>query len=160
MMNYILKVKLVDTDISRKIAVPQGLGFDGLHGVLQAVLGFENEHMHEFEIMNRKIVPVYDEEDLDYMEDGAIAEYDAKFDLLICNVKKFIYRYDFGDSWEATITVEGQEEGEAVPKLLSYRGKMALEDCGGPDGLKENTDARDKVYPEIINDMLYDMFYM
>lgn len=157
MKNYLLEVKLNDTDIERRISVPRGFGFDCLHDVLQLVLGFEDEHLHEFDADGIRIVASYESEDNDddFFDEESLHEFDAQFDILILNSEKIIYRYDYGDGWEAEIKFLGEVEGEFYPQLLSYKGKMAKEDCGGPDGLKGY---RKVVKVNEINMILREMF--
>ncbi len=157
MKNYLLEVKLNDTDIERRISVPRGFGFDCLHDVLQLVLGFEDEHLHEFDADGIRIVASYESEDNDddFFDEESLHEFDAQFDILILNSEKIIYRYDYGDGWEAEIKFLGEVEGESYPQLLSYKGKMAKEDCGGPDGLKGY---RKVVKVNEINMILREMF--
>jgi hypothetical protein len=50
---------------------------------------------------------------------------------------KFVYEYDFGDSWEHTILVEKilePEPGAHYPRCLTGRRACPPEDCGGAWG--------------------------
>jgi hypothetical protein len=51
------------------------------------------------------------------------------------SMRRFLYRYDFGDDWEHDITVERVESG-GDPTLRCTGGARACppEDCGGPHG--------------------------
>lgn len=49
--------------------------------------------------------------------------------------QKFVYIYDFGDSWEHSIVVEKVvQESDNKIAVLAGKGKCPPEDCGGPWG--------------------------
>lgn len=116
----------------------------------------ESEHLHEFDADGIRIVTSYEsEDDDDFFDEEVLHEFDAQFDILILNSEKITYRYDYGDGWEAEVKFLGEVEGESYPQLLSYKDKMAKEDCGGPDGLKGY---RKVVKVNEINMILREMF--
>ena len=50
--------------------------------------------------------------------------------------------YDFGDGWRVLLTIEDVFEdkdlpGKELPRVLAGEGFGIIEDCGGPDGLKQ-----------------------
>lgn len=96
-----------------------------------------------------------EDDDDDFFDEEVLHEFDAQFDILILNSEKISYCYDYGDGWEAEVKFLGEVEGESYPQLLSYKGKMAKEDCGGPDGLKGY---RKVVKVNEINMILREMF--
>ncbi len=54
-------------------------------------------------------------------------------------LEKFVYVYDFGDSWVHDITVENIDQDDELdyPICLAGKGACPLEDCGGPWGYEE-----------------------
>ena len=57
---------------------------------------------------------------------------------------KFQYEYDFGDSWEHLILVEGLlllEEPAKLPACIGGQRACPPEDCGGAGGYQEMLDA-------------------
>lgn len=127
---YQLKVTLKNSKppIWRRIQVAGDTSLDKLHLILQTVMGWENDHLHQF-----KIGPDYysaEDADLD-------CEDETQFDLseVVSGVKqKFLYEYDFGDSWEHEIVVEKilqPEAGVHYPVCLAGKRAGPPEDSGG-----------------------------
>ena len=93
-----------------------------LHRILQRVMGWEGSHLYQFVIGG-----------IAYGEPGMLGELDVKdartvtLDTLVRGEKsKFLYEYDFGDSWEHELLVEKilpLEEGKRYPVCLT--GKRA-----------------------------------
>lgn len=131
MKGYLLKVKVTGTDLEREIEIPYNLSFEDLHNVLQIVFGFENEHLHEFQFGDTRIVPIYTDEDLDYMEEGDLMEQEANLDDIFSKIKNISYTYDFGDCWDMEIEITLAENVLSYPRLVSFVGDMLEEDCGG-----------------------------
>jgi len=55
-------------------------------------------------------------------------------DLLQKEKDKIVYEYDFGDSWEHTVTLEkilDPEEGQVYPVCIKGKRACPPEDCGG-----------------------------
>lgn len=132
MKGYLLKVTVNNTGLEREVEIPHNLSFEELHDVLQIVFGFENEHLHEFQFGNTRIVPIYIDEDLDYMEEGDLMEQEAKLDEIFGKIKNISYTYDFGDCWDMEIEIKPTECAQSYPRLVSFVGGMLEEDCGGP----------------------------
>lgn len=125
---YSLKVSLDDSRplIWRRILVRE-ISLETLHHVIQVAFGWEDAHLHGFEIKNVS-VPV--------AEDGArIDERQISIaQLHAARIKKFQYVYDFGDLWEHSIWIERAtvtQVTNVLPKCLAGRGHCPLEDVGG-----------------------------
>jgi hypothetical protein len=118
----------------RRVTVPASLPLDAFHEVLQAVMGWENVHLHSFADAAVGYGPV--ETDLD-MED------EAEFTVAHLGWSpgdRFTYTYDFGDDWVHDIRVEDiiMTGGKARrPVLLAGKGACPPEDCGGPWGYQD-----------------------
>ena len=139
---YQIKISLkgFKPKIWRRIQTPE-MSLDVLSYVIELVMGWDGGHLHHFEI------------DCDYygdptMIDGVADEEETILsDLTMFNQKrrkKFIYLYDFGDSWEHEIVIEKQFESmEEWPHPRCVAGKNACppEDCGGVWGYAEILDA-------------------
>ncbi len=63
--NYLLRIKLSDTKISRDFVVPNIISLDRLHDVIQIVMGWEDYHLHEFKIGKQRYTEVTLEDDSD-----------------------------------------------------------------------------------------------
>ena len=132
---FILRVSLdrIKPTIWRRLAVPSSITLDLLHDILQVVMGWEDYHLHEFTIGERRFT-----EDPENPDEGE-EEWGIVLGHLITKAKaKFGYRYDFGDGWQHTITVERISNVPAGHYLdiLCLEGKRSCppEDVGGPLG--------------------------
>ena len=137
MKKYILRLKLEDTDIWRRVSLTSGMTVSDLHTIIQIVFGWEDYHLHEFTVGDMAIGMMDDEEDIDDMPPNFLFEDDVNLELVLLNQKTFKYEYDFGDGWEVKITVQkilNVDKAES-PKVLTFGGNMAKEDCGGAYGL-------------------------
>jgi hypothetical protein len=125
--------------IWRSIQVPD-CTLAELHNVIQAALGWENCHLHQFIIAGvRYGVP---EPDLKLKNEGKV--------LLSRIVPKegkgfrFRYEYDFGDGWMHDVVFEGNspnEFGQNYPVCLDGSRACPPEDVGGPYGYEEFLEA-------------------
>jgi hypothetical protein len=132
---YQLKVTLEDIKpaIWRRLQVPSDITLGKLHFVLQDALGWENSHLHHFLVGERRIGMV----DVDEVDDELEDEDTVKLAGIVSEGGRFIYEYDFGDSWRHDILVEKVITVETKPKHpLCIDGGRACppEDCGGTYG--------------------------
>ncbi len=154
---YVLKIELKETDIWRRIAVPVGYSFHELHEIIQIVFGWANYHLHEYRI-GKLVVAADENENIDDYPEDYKYESDINLDLILLNVKKFTYIYDFGDWWEHDIEVEKIIDGEFYcPQLLDFGGTMVEEDCHDGETLMEMA-KEESVNKEDINFVLYHSF--
>ena len=120
--------------IWRRLLIPSDLKLSDLHKVIQSTMGWTNSHLHQF-IKGKTFYTVKMPGDDMW---GSMNQVDYKklkiSDLLPYEKEKIVYEYDFGDSWEHTITLE---KILPVDKSIKYpvctAGKMRCppEDCGG-----------------------------
>ena len=111
--------------IWRHLLVPGGIELSTLHEIFQIAMGWDNRHLHSFEIGDH----VYGEAD-----DEEIDEDSVVFADLIDVGRRFVYLYDFGDSWVHEVIVESIEPVSSGLKYAScLDGQRACppEDCGG-----------------------------
>lgn len=133
-----LKITLKNTKpaIYRVVQVPADFNFYQLHYVIQIAMGWDVAHMHEFRIKHHRISELFDEVD-DQWADGVIDSKTVMVGLTVSKGDKFIYEYDFGDSWVHEIKVEKVFEAEeSVFYPTCIDGAMACppEDCGSIPG--------------------------
>lgn len=110
-----------------------------LHDIIQVVMGWEDYHLHEFEIGPQRYgAPEQWQDDFWGDEPEMANERKVKLSQLVeQGVKKIRYQYDMGDSWWHTITVEKTlpaEAGVTYPRCLAGERAGPPEDCGGPWG--------------------------
>ena len=147
---YQIKVTLKGSKppIWRRIQVTSETTLAKLHRILQRVMGWEGSHLYQFIIAS-----------MVYGDPGMLGELDAKdarmvtLETLVRREKfKFLYEYDFGDSWEHELLVEKRlllEEGKRYPVCLTGKRACPPEDCGGIWGYVSFLEAiRDPEHPE------------
>jgi hypothetical protein len=127
---YQLKISLRGTDplIWRRVLVPGELTLGDLHSVIQRVMGWDGDHLHQFSIG----AATYGTDEGELDEDAVTLD-----EALGTRVKKLTYLYDFGDSWVHEIHVEKlpkEPEALAAPRCIGGERAAPLEDCGGPWG--------------------------
>jgi hypothetical protein len=137
--------------IWRSFQLDQEETFFDLHEVIQIVMGWENAHLFEFNVQNRRIGLMPEEEDLwDGDENVEDSEMIALSELTLTEGDKFRYTYDFGDSWEHTLTVEKiLPHSTECPKCVGGARACPPEDVGGIPGYEGFLEAiSDPNHPE------------
>jgi hypothetical protein len=143
---YQIKVTLIGTrpPIWRRLLVPSNMTLAQLHDVLQAAMGWENSHLHEFRI-GRQRFGIPDPMDTFMGGPGCISERKARLsEVLNKPGAKAEYTYDFGDSWEHRLAVEKilpPEPGLASPVCTDGKLHGPPEDCGGIGGFYDFLEA-------------------
>ncbi|MBK6975626.1 MAG: plasmid pRiA4b ORF-3 family protein [Sterolibacteriaceae bacterium] len=164
-----LKITLehVEPAVWRRVVVSDSLTFLQLHDVIQRAMGWEDCHMHEFELAGPRIRIGTDEPD-GFMDFGdrepCLPERKTRLADVLAGKRKLRYWYDFGDDWWHTIAIEKRlpADSAAVPaELIAGENACPPEDCGGPWGYEEMlAAAADPAHPEHgeIRDWLGDEF--
>lgn len=144
-----LRIALVDVvpAVWRRIAVPGGYTLDRVHRIFQYAMGWQDYHLHSFEIAGVQYgVPDPDGE-LDLRD-----ELEARLDAVAGKDTRFTYVYDFGDWWEHEVVVETvspAEPDERYPSCLEGERACPPEDVGGARGYQEFLLAvKDPAHPE------------
>lgn len=147
----IVRLKITLDDIKptvlRRIEVPVSTTLDALHEMIQAILPWENSHMHAFYL--RMIDGPRWSPPSPFDDDFGIESRDSTRTTLADvlaepNFKVLRYNYDFGDDWRHTIKVEQRFSAELwdeYPRLIDAKGRCPPENCGGPWGYAEYLDA-------------------
>ena len=147
-----LKITLDDVKptVMRRIEVPVSITLDTLHEMIQAIMPWENSHLHQFYLRMidgpRWGPPTPFDDDL-----GAfgIEKRDSTRTSLADvfaepTFKVLRYNYDFGDDWRHSIKLKRRfsaEQWEEFPKLIDAKGRCPPENCGGPWGYAELLEA-------------------
>lgn len=131
---YQIKVTLKDSKppIWRRVLVSDSISLHRLHTILQIVMGWTNSHLHQF-IINGEYYGEPEEED-GYSEELKNEKRYHLNQFVERKGFKFIYEYDFGDSWEHVVHVEAilpVEKGKQYPVCLEGKRACPLEDIGG-----------------------------
>ncbi len=139
---YQLKVTLRDIKppIWRRLLVSDMTNLSDLHKIIQVAMGWTNSHLHQF-IIDREYYSIPSEEDWE----PVIDERGCQISKIAQNEKqKFIYEYDFGDSWKHEVLVEKIlpiEPDTQYPKCIKGKRACPPEDVGGVWGFEEFLEA-------------------
>ncbi len=132
---YRLKVTLRGSKppIWRRFLIPGGITLKRLHDSLQAVMGWYDGHLHQFHCAG----VLYGTSDREIGLDRA-SETRTTVDQLLRRPKdRLVYEYDFGDSWEHEVVLEGilppGRDGR-YPIVEAGRRACPPEDVGGIPG--------------------------
>lgn len=122
----------------RRVLVPEAITLPKLHVVLQRAMGWQNSHLHEYEIANRRYgIP----DDAWPEEDPPVDERRVRLNPLIKGgLGQFTYIYDFGDHWEHRIHVEAlvpAKPGELPIRCAAGENACPPENVGGHPGYAE-----------------------
>ncbi|MEE6262905.1 plasmid pRiA4b ORF-3 family protein [Plantactinospora sonchi] len=132
-----LRVALADVtpEVWRRVLVPGGYTLDRVHRVFQCAMGWQDCHLHSFDINGTQ----YGEPD----PDGELTfrdELETRLDAVATKGARFLYTYDFGDWWEHEVAVEdvfGADPEERYPLCAGGAGACPPEDVGGPFGYRQ-----------------------
>jgi hypothetical protein len=137
---YELKITLLDIvpAIWRRIQVPSTIPLCCLHDALQAVFGWTDSHLHQFEKDGKYWgVPDDDgfEDDIEVIDESRV----PVGKMLLAEGDSMIYIYDFGDNWRHEVVLEKIVPSDAPTKPICLGGKRRCppEDVGGPSGYQE-----------------------
>lgn len=117
----------------RRILVPATIRLDRMHEAIQAVMGWENYHMHVFS--HGPVEYAVPDRELGYRDERTATVHD----LVDGEGDRIHYTYDFGDDWNHVITVEKvlcAEPGRCYPECVAGKGACPPEDCGGVWGYR------------------------
>ena len=147
---YQLKVSLLGSrpPIWRRLLVASTDNLEDVHIALQIVMGWANEHLHEFAKDGKR----YGIPDEDFPSDVR-DEIDYRLDQVLKKEKdKLNYVYDFGDGWEHEVVLEKIlpfETGTVLPVCLEGGRSCPPEDVGGIPGYEMFLEAiSDPSHPE------------
>lgn len=156
---YRLRIELDDTDVWRRIEVPAAITLDVLHDLLQVAMGWRDYHLHAFTAPTptpaqrpalrtagfRRFVS---EAELNegFLDEPPAGEPETGVplaELLRSPGDTLLYEYDYGDSWQHTVTLEAVDEAARPARARCLGGARACppEDCGGVGGYEEILDA-------------------
>jgi Plasmid pRiA4b ORF-3-like protein len=145
----VLRIRITLEDVEplvwRLILMPAQCTFWDLHVAIQDAMGWEDSHLHSFEVRgtrrsrplqiglpepfdDRETLPGWIEPVLDHVGPGS----------------PVLYTYDFGDNWTHRIEIEeilDADPGRTYPVLLDGERRCPPEDCGGTSGYQDYIEA-------------------
>jgi hypothetical protein len=131
---YCLRVELDDIipSIWRRIWIEGNVALINVHHTIQAAMGWTDAHLHEFAIGG---VTYATPDAEDSPERIIVDEHHVQLHKVLNGISRFGYLYDFGDSWQHTITVEKVAPPPQYPRGCAFieAGERACppEDAGG-----------------------------
>lgn len=144
-MDKILQLKIdlnfIRPTITRTVLVPDDYSFYQLHHVIQISMGWANYHLFAFREKEYVIELPNEFDDEDFGFGAKFKKIDPGSILLkeYFNAEKvkIKYEYDFGDSWEHTVTLQkiiDSEKEKIYPTCIKAKQNCPPEDCGGFPG--------------------------
>src|ERR1700749_2785197 len=135
-LQFRLSLVEVSPTVWRRIQVPADCTLTRFHRVIQATMGWQDYHLHEFTIRRQ----VYGDPEVDE-EDRLLDDRDfrlKKLDLAIG--ERIEYAYDFGDNWQHVLELEDKlpaSAGAVYPRCVGGERSAPPEDVGGVSGYEE-----------------------
>lgn len=126
----------IQPQIWRKFSISTDATFLDLNDAIQAAMGWDNKHPHEFRHgKGKRLVDVIGPVGL---QDQTPGEFQDETKITIgdflgkrrCPIR-ILYRYDFADEWIHELVFESREEGEGGPKMIGGERNCPEEDSGG-----------------------------
>ena len=134
-----LKVTLRGTrpPVWRRLLIPGTMTLADPHQAIQAAMGWEDCHLHAFDIGGRQYG------DRHTVDDVADENRLTLNSMLKSGVARFVYTYDFGDDWEHIVVMEKRApavEASSYPACVAGKRNCPPEDCGGAWGYQHLLD--------------------
>jgi len=111
--------------IWRRVLIPATTTLGDLHQVIQILYGWDGDHMHAFAVGDRQYSDPF------FNLDEAADEEELRVpEAFRSGVKKIVYSYDFGASWQHEITLEARRErqaGQPYPVCIAFSGDSPVE---------------------------------
>jgi hypothetical protein len=156
---YQVKITLNDVEppVWRRVLV-RDCSLARLHDVIQASMGWEDYHLHLFEVRGERYGDP--EQWRDDMWGGDDVRDEGKAKLSHCRdkgIRKLLYEYDMGDGWRHTLMIEKAvpaEAGVRYPRCVDGARACPPEDCGGPWGYMDLLQALEKPLTERQEELL------
>ncbi|MCL4694663.1 MAG: tetratricopeptide repeat protein [Candidatus Hydrogenedentes bacterium] len=128
-----LTVQDIDPSIWRRLLISGEDTLADLHDAIQICFGWDNCHLHEFNIGKKR----YGTQDEDCPPDVLDDEAYSLDQILKGKKAKFEYVYDFGDNWRVDVVVEDVQPldpDQLYPHCVDGSRRGPAEDSGGPWG--------------------------
>lgn len=141
-IQFKVQLRYIRPPIWRRVVLPDNATLGDLHAVIQTTMGWDNDHLHAFRIGGTSY-----SEPSSYEDEEMHMENEERVPLaeVVTRAKqKFIYEYDFGDSWEHEIVAEKFLPLDSVvkyPVCLGGARACPPEDCGSFPGYLDILDA-------------------
>lgn len=130
-----IALKDIEPEIWRRVEVPLGMSLKGLHDVIQAILGWQDYHLFEFQVGEKR----YGTPSPEWGDERKVlhAKSVTLVDLVSKGIDRLDYTYDFGDNWEHAIAIEAVVDADPAvkyPRFVDGARRGPPEDVGGLPG--------------------------
>lgn len=140
--HYEFKIMLYQIEplIWREVSIPSTATFRQLHEVIQAAMGWEKKHLHEFRHgKGKRLTSVIATPDEEVVQGDDFRDENNTTLKELLGRKRFparmLYRYDFREDWIHEVAFLRKVEcDEKKAKLLEGERNCPPEDCGGAHG--------------------------
>lgn len=124
--------------IWRRVELPATASLKALHDLIQAVMPFEDRHLFEFRVEDKRYaIP---DPEWDSPGDKTLSAKTARIGQLAeRGLRELAYTYDFGDDWRFIIKVEAVQHADPMieyPRFIDGEGRAPPEDVGGLPGFE------------------------
>src|SRR5512135_3267816 len=132
---YQLKIHLcgITPVVWRRVLAEANTSVAELHAIIQTVMGWEDLHLHQFQI-HGKFYGIHRDGGMTFGDDPHQVQLR---DFKLRKGERFLYEYDMGDLWQHEIRIERispLEPRKKYPVCTGGHGDCPPEDCGGPAG--------------------------
>jgi hypothetical protein len=126
----------IQPKISRVFSISSSVTFLELSDAIQAAMGWENKHPHEFRHgKGKRLVDVIGPVGL---QDQTLGDFQDEVKITVADYigrkrlpMRMLYRYDFADEWIHEVVFDKREEGEGGPQMIDGERACPPEDFGG-----------------------------
>ena len=136
-----LRIQLRDVEpvVWRRVLVPGSVRMAKLAYMLIAAMGWNNSHLHAFEVSGKRYGMHFDDWPDDEIDEKAVTVLQALRD-----ERRFVFDYDFGDNWEHDVVVEEltwSYFGLKYAVVLDGENACPPDDVGGDSGYADFLEA-------------------
>lgn len=139
-LQFRLSLEDVRPTVWRRIQVPDDCSLARLHRIIQAVMGWQDYHLHEFTIAGLPYGDLETDEENRVRDERAFRLRDFHF----AAGDRIDYEYDFGDSWRHVLKLEeviAPVADGVYPLCVGGERSAPPEDVGGSSGYEEFLEA-------------------
>jgi hypothetical protein len=137
-----IALKEVAPVVWRRIQVPTKYNYWDLHVAIQDSMGWFDCHLHQFSIKrphaHKPVVNGIPDDAAIQGDPDILPGWETELNCYFTDLGiTASYIYDFGDSWEHEVILEGlllKEKGLKYPRCIGGENACPPEDCGGVDG--------------------------
>ena len=147
------KLNNAPVEIWREIKVPSNISLELLAYLIEEVMGWGHEHLHQFHADDCNYCSADElKRQNSFILPMRIPQRDANkyhlADIFREKGKRIVFEYDFGDSWYHDVWLKGTRDynpdDPQVLKVVKGTGQCPPEDCGGVWGYKSLLELRSK----------------